>query len=205
MSDACCDKSSLEPLLQRAKWALWFALVVNLVMFFVELRGSFRANSESLKADSLDFLADSISYIVTLFVLRRSEKARDRSAAFKGGLMTLLGLWVLVSALHRMWVGQVPEAPVMGAIGFAALLSNVTVALVLYQFRSHDMNMQSVWLCSRNDAIANISVMLAAAAVWISATKWPDLLVAGVISALNISAGIQVLISLADKNRKNSS
>ena len=196
MAESCCDKSDLEPLLKSAKWALWFALLVNFTMFVVELGASFTANSESLKADALDFLADSISYVVTLFVLHRSEQARDRSAAFKGWLMTAMAVWVGGSAIYKMWSGQLPEAPVMGAVGLAALVSNMSVAFVLFRFRGRDMNMQSVWLCSRNDALANLAVILAAGGVWATTTRWPDLIVAAIISGLNATAGVQVLRAL---------
>jgi len=165
-------------------------------MFFVELSASFAANSESLKADALDFLADTISYVVTLFVLNRSEVARNKSAAFKGWLMLAMGTWVLSRALYKVWAGVVPEAEVMGLVGFVALIANLSVAFLLFRFRGRDMNMQSVWLCSRNDAFANVAVMLAAGGVWATATRWPDLIVAAIISFLNVSAGYHVLKSL---------
>jgi Co/Zn/Cd efflux system component len=119
--------------------------------------------------------------------------------------MTAMAVWVGGSAIYKVWVGQLPEAPIMGAVGFAALIANISVAFVLFQFRGRDMNMQSVWLCSRNDALANLAVILAAGGVWVTTTRWPDLVVAGVICGLNASAGIQVLKALKTKGLGNAS
>lgn len=128
MAKTCCDNSDLAPFLKKARWVLWFALIVNFSMFIVEIAASFSSGSESLKADALDFLADSISYIVTLFVLQKYEKLRDLSASIKGWLMTLMGLWVLISAIYKIWTVSVPEAQIMGAVGLVALMANVAMA-----------------------------------------------------------------------------
>jgi cation diffusion facilitator family transporter len=203
MAEDCCDRKGLEPLLKGAKWALWFALIVNFVMFFVELGASFKAESESLKADSLDFLSDSFSYAITLFVLNKSAQAKNRSAAIKGWLMTLLGLWVFISAIYKIWSGTLPEAPIMGLVGSIALLANLAVALVLFQYRSRDLNMQSVWLCSRNDVIANLAVLLAAAGVWSVEARWPDMIVAGIISFINLRSGVRILHDAGELTQGN--
>lgn len=200
MSD-CCDSShqGLDSATTDTSWilraqkVLWFALIVNLGMFVVEMLYSFRAASLSLRADALDFLSDSASYIITLFVLHRPLKIRNRAALIKALGMGSLGIWILFEAVMRIYSDKIPDAPTMGWIGAAALVANIVVAAVLYQFRRIDANMESVWLCSRNDAISNLAVLMAALGVWTSASFWPDLIVGTVIAALSLTAAFQVL------------
>jgi Co/Zn/Cd efflux system component len=200
MAKDCCnhenDEKGVATLLQSAKWVLWIALVSNFVMFAVEIGTSLRSHSESLKADAIDFLGDSLSYGITLFVLRSSTKVRNRSAYFKAYMMLAMGVWVLGSAIYRALYGVTPDAYSMGSIGIAALIVNLSVALLLYRFRGSDMNMRSVWLCSRNDALGNVAVILAALGVWGTNTRWPDLIVASIISALNLSGSFVVIQAL---------
>ena len=164
-------------------------------MFLLEAGTSFKANSESLKADAIDFFGDSMSYIMTLVVLRSSLELRNRVASVKGWMMFLMGVGVLAAAIYRVFYGVVPEAHTMGIVGFAALVVNVGVAALLFRFRGRDMNMQSVWLCSRNDALGNLAVLAAAAGVWGTQTRWPDLFVASIIAVLNLSGSYTVLKS----------
>ncbi len=172
---------------------LWFALVVNAAMFAIELGAGFRSGSVSLLADAVDFLGDAANYGVSLAVLTMAMAWRSKAALLKGACMLGFGLFVLARAI---WVAQtdaVPEAGTMGVIGFLALTANITVALLLYNYRTGDANMRSVWLCSRNDAFGNIAVMLAALGVLGTGSAWPDLAVAAGMAGLAIWGGWSVI------------
>lgn len=184
------DKRTTDP---RARRALWVALVANAIMFVVEIIGSYSAGSVSLKADALDFLGDAANYAVSLFILGMSVTIRARASMAKGLVMGTFGLWVLGTAILKYFQGGTPEAELMGALGVLALLTNISVAIILYRFREGDSNMQSVWLCSRNDAIGNIAVLFAAAGVHFTGKNVPDLIVAVLIAALGVSAAIRVI------------
>jgi Co/Zn/Cd efflux system component len=172
---------------------LWFALALNMLMFVIELYSGLRAGSTSLLADSLDFLGDTVNYGISLFVLNMVLIYRARASLLKGLSMAAFGIWVLVEAIDHVFTGVVPNAPVMGAIGFAALTANIAVALALYRYRKGDSNMRSVWLCSRNDALGNMAVMLAALGVFGTESGWPDILVAVIMAGLALSSAIQVV------------
>ena len=184
------DGRGLEPVFRRV---LWIALIANFAMFIVELVASRVSDSMSLQADALDFFGDSANYAISLFVVGMALTVRARASLFKGATMALFGTWVIGSAVYRAIVGSAPEPMTMGTIALLALLVNVAVAILLYRFRNGDSNRQSIWLCSRNDAIGNIAVMFAAAGVFASGSRWPDLLVAVMIAALNISAAFHVV------------
>lgn len=184
-SDACCAPKE-KPTNPAARRVLWIALILNFAMFVIEGASSFRAGSTSLKADAVDFLGDSANYVITLIVFEMGLRARWIAALIKAGCMGLIGIGVIGAALYRVFYGIVPDAPVMGTVGLAALAINAFVALLLYRFRNEDINMQSAWLCSFNDALGNIAVLAAAAGVWFTQTRWPDLAVASVISGLNL-------------------
>lgn len=188
--ESAVDTERQNPLFRRI---LWFALLSNAVMFTVELVASFISGSVSLQADALDFFGDAVNYSITLFVLGMGLHARAKAALFKGGTMAVFGVWVIGSAVYRMTTGNVPDAVVMGGIGMLALLVNVAIAVMLYRYRTGDSNMRSIWLCSRNDALGNIAVMLAAAGVFATTTAWPDILVAALIAGLNLSAAAHVI------------
>lgn len=188
-SDNATDSERSNPTFRRI---LWFALISNALMFVVELAGSFISGSVSLQADALDFFGDAVNYGITLFVLGMILQVRAKAALFKSATMAAFGLWVIGNAIYRAAVGTVPDAAVMGVIGMLALLVNVAVALMLFRYRSGDSNMRSIWLCSRNDALGNIAVMLAAGGVFATATGWPDILVTGLIAGLNLSASAHV-------------
>ncbi len=173
--------------------ALWFALWVNLAMFLIEGIASIQSGSVSLMADAIDFFGDSANYILSLSVLSMGMLWRGYSALVKGLTMTLFGIVVWVRGLWVMQTGITPEAITMGSVGLLALVANVSVAITLFRFRSGDADMRSVWLCSRNDAISNIAVMVAAAGVFGTGSAWPDLIVAGIMGTLAITAGISVV------------
>ncbi len=172
---------------------LWIALWLNAAMFVVEFASGFKAESVSLLADAIDFFGDAANYGVSLAVLAMAPAVRARAAMLKAACMIGFGLVVFARAAWQMRQGAVPEAAVMGVIGTMALAVNVGVAWMLYAWREGDANMRSVWLCSRNDAISNIAVMLAALGVFGTGSAWPDLAVAGVMAVLAITGGVSVL------------
>jgi Co/Zn/Cd efflux system component len=169
------------------------ALLVNACMFGVELFGSLSAGSASLLADSADFLGDAANYAVSLFVLGMATIWRPRAAFAKGLVMGAFGMLVLARAL---WTGLghgVPEAATMGVISLVAFAANGLVALLLYAFRNGDANMRSVWLCTRNDMIANLAVLLAAAGVFGTKAGWPDIAVASLMALLGLAAARDII------------
>ena len=190
----CCP-SPEAPLADDVRYrrVLWLALAINAAMFGFEVVFGLIADSLSLQADALDFFGDAANYAISLALLGRAIRWRARGAAIKGGAMALFGAWVLGAAIYRVFAGGVPDAAIMGAVGLLALFANLVCAVLLFRFRRGDANMRSVWLCSRNDAIANIAVILAALAVAVTGTGWADLGVAAVIASLAVSAGISVI------------
>ena len=195
MSDSCGHScSSDKPVVDaRYRRVLIVALLANLAMFIVEVMAGSAAGSSALLADALDFLGDAANYGISLYVLGHALVWRARAALLKGATMGMFGLWVLYSTVERLLAGHVPEASTMGIVGFLALLANVGVALLLYRYRTGDSNMRSVWICSRNDAIGNIAVMCAAAGVWLTASAWPDVLVAMAMAVLAITGARQIV------------
>ena len=177
----------------RYRKILWVALVVNLAMFVIEMGAGFKSDSTSLLADAIDFFGDAANYGVSLAVLSAGVVLRARAALLKGACMLGFGLLVFGRAAWMFSQGSTPEAFTMGSIGLLALIANVAVAAMLYAYREGDANMRSVWLCSRNDAIGNIAVMLAALGVAGTHTAWPDLAVAFVMALLAIGGGWSVL------------
>lgn len=173
--------------------ALWIALWVNLAMFLVEGVASLQSGSVSLLADAIDFFGDSANYVLSLSVLSMGMLWRGRAAMVKGLTMTVFGFAVLGRAIWVIQNDITPEPLTMGAVGLLALVANVCVALILFKFREGDSDMRSVWLCSRNDAIGNMAVMVAALGVFGTGTAWPDLIVAAIMGTLAITAGISVV------------
>ena len=195
MAGCSCDAKHSEDTLKNGRFrrALWIALWINASMFVVEILAGINASSASLLADAIDFLGDAANYVISLSVLSMGMLWRSRAALVKGSTMLLFGLFVIAKVVWDFIHGTTPEALTMGAIGFLALIANLTVAILLYTFRSGDADMRSVWLCSRNDAIGNVAVMMAAAGVFGSGQAWPDLLVAGIMGSLAITAGLSVI------------
>ena len=172
---------------------LWIALVLNGGMFAVEATSGLYAGSVSLQADAVDFLGDAANYALSLIVLGWGAAWRARVAALKGVAMAGFGVWVLGYTAYCALLVRVPAFEVMGTIGSIALVVNVVCALLLFRFREGDANMRSVWLCSRNDALANLAVIVAAGGVWGTGTPWPDLAVGVVIAVLGLNSGFHVL------------
>ena len=195
MAKDCCNSGCTDSMRPTPKYRkiLWVALIINASMFVVEILSGIHAESVSLMADAIDFFGDAMNYGVSLAVLSMSLAWRARTALIKGLTMGSFGLLVLATAVWSILHGEAPKAYTMGLIAFIALLANVSVAMLLYAYRDGDANMQSVWLCSRNDAIGNIAVMLAALGVWGSNSAWPDLIVAAVMASLGISAAMHII------------
>lgn len=197
MSAHCCDHvheaTAAQANSPRYRKILWVALAVNLAMFAIEIAAGFRSGSVSLLADAIDFFGDAANYGVSLAVLSLGLAWRSRAALLKATSMLAFGVFVLGRAGWVATQGGTPEALTMGAIGLLALLANVLVAALLYAYREGDANMRSVWLCSRNDAIGNLAVMLAALGVFGTGSAWPDLAVAAVMGSLAIWGGWSVM------------
>jgi Co/Zn/Cd efflux system component len=193
MSAHCCghgrDHGAASPAYRRILWA---ALAVNLAMFAVEIGAGLAAQSVSLLADSLDFFGDAANYGISLFVLSMALQWRARASLLKAASMGIFGLWIAGTTIQHALAGSVPEAPVMGVVGGLALLANLGVAGLLYRWRDGDSNMRSVWICTRNDAIGNLAVLLAAAGVFGSGAGWPDYIVAAIMSGLALTGAVQV-------------
>lgn len=203
----CCASDSCRaapPPDQGYRRILWTALCLNAAMCLVEIGASFIAGSVSLQADALDFLGDAANYAVSLTVLGMAVRWRASAAMAKGIVMGGFGLWVAGATLWHAFHGGVPRAELMGGIGLLALVVNLTVAVLLYRHRTGDSNRRSVWLCSRNDAIANLAVIMAGLAVWLSDTNWPDIAVAAVIAGLGLSSAAQVIRQARGELRNDS-
>lgn len=200
-ADACkteaCGCSGGVPVFDgvdpRYKRMLWTVIAINGVMFFVEMVAGQLAGSQALKADALDFLADTVTYGLSLAVIGASLRTRATAALFKGVSLSLMALWVFGSTIYQTLILGVPSAEVMGTIGFMALAANLASVLLLMRYKDGDANVRSVWLCSRNDAIGNVIVMAAALGVWSSTSAWPDLAVAAVMAFIFLSSSAQIL------------
>jgi Co/Zn/Cd efflux system component len=193
VSKSCCAVQAPTTLDPRWRRALWIAFVVNAVMFVFEIVAGVASDSRALQADALDFLGDAANYAISLGVVGLALTWRARASLVKGATITLFGVYVLASAIWAAFGEAAPQPEVMGAVGLLALVANAGVALVLYRFRNGDSDMRSVWICSRNDALGNVAVLLAALGVFGTGTAWPDLIVAGIMAALALSGGWQII------------
>ena len=194
MSADCCGHGvTFEGLSTDYQRRLWIVIAINASMFLVEMAAGALAGSQALQADALDFLGDATTYGISLAVIGTSIQIRARAAILKAISLTTMALWVLGSTAYHVLILGVPRAEVMGAIGVLALAANAASVLILMRYKDGDANVRSVWLCSRNDAIGNVAVMIAALAVWSTATKWPDLIVAAIMAGLFLNSSIQIL------------
>jgi Co/Zn/Cd efflux system component len=193
-----CNNSGQSGVSAEYRKVLWICLIANAVMFVVQMIASYAAHSVSLLANSADFLSDAANYGISLYVLDQSLRQRAKASLFKGISLGLVGLWVAFETLHHALQPEMPEPLIMAVISVVALAANVGCAVLLYKYRGGDSNRESVWICSRNDAIGNIAVMIAAAGVFASSTIWPDIIVAAILGWLAVSGSWRI-IKLAKK------
>jgi Co/Zn/Cd efflux system component len=172
-------------------------------MFVLEIFSGLISGSQSLLADSLDFFADAANYGISLYVLSKSITLRAKASLIKGYTMGVFGVFVAVSTVYKVFFAVTPKAEIIGVVGFIALAANVFSAFLLYKYRKGDSNRASVWICSRNDAIANIAVICAGLGVWITNTKWPDLTVAFIISSISLSGAYHIIKKARGELRDN--
>ena len=193
MAGCCGHEARFDGVSADYKRRLWIVIALNAAMFVVEMAAGQLARSQALQADALDFLGDALTYGISLAVIGASLRVRSNAALLKAVSVLVMGLWVFGSTLWRVFYVAVPEAQIMGVVGVMALAANLASVALLVRYKDGDANVRSVWLCSRNDAIGNVAVMLAALGVWGTATGWPDLIVAGIMAALFLSSAFQII------------
>ncbi len=193
MGASCGHDNQFDGESPKYKAALWAVIAINGGMFIVEMGAGALSGSMALKADALDFLGDTMTYALSLYAIGMSLRFRAGAAMLKGMSLAVLSLWVLASSIWHFFGTTIPDAPTMGWIGFMALVANVVSVLILLKFKDGDSNVRSVWLCSRNDAIGNVAVIGAAWLVAITQSKYPDLVVAILMSTLFLSSAWQII------------
>ena len=193
MSGCCDNDCSLEQLRERQRGTLRIVLAINALMFFVIVAAAIHAGSSALLADSLDNLGDALTYGLSLYAVTRGAAFKARVALFKGVLILLAALTVALQIVYRLYVPSVPVFEVMGVFSIVALVANAICLFLLWRHRGEDVNMSSVWECSRNDIASNISVFVAAAAVWFTGSGWPDIVVALGLTWLLMRSAIHVI------------
>ena len=201
MSGSCGHPIRFDGVSIEYKRRLRIVIALNALMFAIEIGAGYLARSQALQADALDFLGDALTYSISLAVIGASVRARTNAALVKGLSLLLMGAWVFASTVYRVFYTTVPVAEVMGIVGALALVVNVGSVLLLVRYRDGDANVRSVWLCSRNDAIGNVAVMLAALGVWGTASGWPDLIVALAMAGLFLSSSVQIIRQALDERR----
>ena len=198
----CGSGVVFEGLSARYRRILWAVIAINAGMFVVEMTAGQLAGSQALKADALDFLGDTLTYSITLLVIGRPLRVRASAAMAKGVSLAAMGIWVLATTAYQAFVVGVPDEVVMGAVGIAACIANVTSALLLMRYRNGDANVRSVWLCSRNDAIGNLAVVAAAGGVMVVGSAWPDLVVAALMAGLFLYSSVGIIRQAAGELRQ---
>ena len=192
---ACCehDHNPVPPSDHAFRRALWIALTLNATMFVLEIAAGLFSGSAALKADALDFFGDASNFTVSLFALSLAGAWTSRAALLKGITMGGFGLYILGDAAAKIFTGAVPEPATMGIVGCLALTANIASAVVLYRHRGGDANRRSAWLCSRNDAVGNVAVLIAAGAVSLTGTAWPDIIVAAIMAGLELTSARAII------------
>ena len=195
MAEHCCQHKAkeLEKLQKRQAKILWIILVINAVMFVVEFSGGIKAASLSLTGDSLDMLGDALVYGCSLYVIQKGKKAQARSAILKGGIMFLTAIAVFARATYQLFAQTVPTVGLMSEIGILALAANLICFLLLIRHRNDNINMSSVWLCSRNDIIANTSVLITAGLVFLTGSFVPDFILGLLLTVVFAQSAVKVL------------
>jgi Co/Zn/Cd efflux system component len=196
MADCCCPPPlNLDTHRGNAGYrrVLWIVLAINAAMFLVEIGAGLAAGSASLQADALDFLGDAANYAISLAVVGMALRYRASAALAKGVTMGLFGLWVIATVVWHVAHGTLPSAVTMGAVGVTALAANVASFGLLWRYREGDANMRSAWICTRNDVLGNLAVLLAALGVFGTGTGWPDVIVAAIMAALALQGALLVV------------
>ena len=193
MSASCHSNSNFEGTSAAYRRVLLAVIAINALMFLVEMSYGIVGESQALKADALDFLGDSTSYTMSLWAIGRASNTRSNVAIIKGLSLLLIAIWVLASTIYFMLNNNQPSAPIMSSVALAALVANLISVLLLMKFRNGDANVRSVWLCSRNDAIGNIMVLIAAGVVFYTSSHWPDLIVASILAGLFTNSALQII------------
>jgi len=201
MAGCCNHNAQFDGVSADYKRRLWLVISINAGMFGVEMSAGQMSGSQALKADALDFLGDALTYGISLAVIGASLRTRSLAAMGKGISLLLMGLWVFGSTVYSVFYIGVPQAQIMGSIGFMALAANLASVAILARYKDGDANVRSVWLCSRNDAIGNVAVMIAALGVWGTASGWPDLIVAGIMAGLFLSSAFQIMVQAIKERR----
>jgi Co/Zn/Cd efflux system component len=204
MSAACCGHHHApDPHRDDAGYrrVLWAVLAINVLMFAIEIVAGLAAGSASLQADGLDFRGDAGNYVISLVVVGMALRYRALAALVRGATMAAFGLWVVGVTAWNAVAGTLPEAFTMGAVGSAALLANAASFGLLWAYRSGDANMRSAWICTRNDVLGNLAVLLAALGVFGTGTAWPDLVVAAIMAGLALQGAVLVLRQSQDELR----
>lgn len=200
----CCDSDcAMQPVQQRQRATLWVVLAINALMFAVIVIAALYARSSALLADSLDNLGDALTYALSLYAVSRGATAKARVALFKGILILLAACAVAAQIVYRVLEPGVPVFELMGAFSLLALLANGLCLYLLWRHRHEDVNMSSVWECSRNDIAANISVFLAAGGVWLTGSGWPDIVVAAALVILLLRSAWRVIRSALHELRQS--
>lgn len=201
MSGCCDDNCALDRLRERQRGTLQMVLAINAVMFFVIVAAALYGKSTALSADSLDNLGDALTYGLSLYAVSRSTAVKAKVALFKGGLIFLAALGVAAQIGYKFFVPSLPLFEVMGAFSLLGLAANSLCLFLLWRHRHDDVNMSSVWECSRNDIVSNSAVFVAAGAVWLTGSGWPDIVVALVLVGFLLHSAIRVIASaLAERH-----
>lgn len=202
MANCCGNDAKFDGVSDDYRRRLWIVIAINAMMFTIEMIAGQYAESQALQADALDFLGDTLTYGISLAVIGASVRIRTNAALAKGISLMLMGAWVFGSTMYRVFYTGVPEAGIMGVIGLMALMANLASVFILMAYKDGDSNIRSVWLCSRNDAIGNIAVMIAALGVWGTTTGWPDLIVASIMAGLFLSSSVQIIRQALEERRE---
>lgn len=196
----CCDHDCALDLLQgRQRGTLKIVLGINALMFFVIVAAALYGRSSALLSDSLDNLGDALTYGLSLYAVSRGAAIKAKVALFKGALIALAACIVAAQIVSKFFVPTIPVFEVMGLFSVLGLVANAVCLLLLWRHRNEDVNMSSVWECSRNDIASNLSVLIASGAVWLTGSGWPDIVVASCLVLLLMRSAIRVIVAARTK------